>query len=172
MKTRLAALLLCLGLAPVFAQETGFAVRPTEIRKEPYSDAAILGALPEKAQVRVLARQGGWMQIESGAPPGTIAGWVRMLSIRMGVEQTGGDSGVQQLFNIARTGSSGTTVATGVRGLDKEQIQNAQPNPSELRKLATFAATKADAEQFAAGNPQLKPQALDYFPAAPAAPQR
>jgi hypothetical protein len=168
----LAASLMTPGLSPSFAQETGFAVRQTEVKKEPYSDAAAVGALPEKAQVRVLARQGGWMQIEAGAPPGTIAGWVRMLSIRMGVEQAGGDSGMKQLFNIARTGSSGTTVATGVRGLDKEQIQNAQPNPSELRKLATYAATKADAEQFAAGNPQLKPQPLDYFPAAPAAPQR
>ena len=47
---------------------------------------------------------------------------------------------------------------------DKEQIQNAKPNPEELKKLAGFAATRGDAEQFAAGNPQLKNQKIDYLP--------
>jgi hypothetical protein len=167
MKSRLIALLIAaftafLGLSLSFAQETGFAVRAIDVKKEPYSDAATAGSLPEKTQVKVLARQGGWMQIESGA----IAGWVRMLSIRMAGAQAGGDSGMGQLFNIARTGSSGTAVATGVRGLDKEQIANAQPNPSELRKLSNFAASRSDAERFAAGNPQLKSQSLEYFSAA------
>ena len=74
-------------------------------------------------------------------------------------------AGVKSLFNVARTGSSGTAVATGVRGLSKEQIQNARPNPVELQKLGTFVAARSDAEQFAAGDPQLKAQAIDYLPA-------
>ncbi|MGB7541356.1 MAG: hypothetical protein WA373_05160 [Burkholderiales bacterium] len=171
MRICLTIVLLALGLAQAVAQEAGFAIRRTEVKKEPFSDAATVGTLPEKSRVKVLRREGGWMQVES-----TVAsGWVRMLSVRMGTgaEQPGGDSGVKSLFNIARTGSSGTAVATGVRGLDKEQIRNAKPNPAELQKLAGFSAARPDAERFAAGDPKLKKQAIEYFPApaTPATPQ-
>jgi len=157
---RIAIAVLLLAAAPAFAQETGFAVRDTEVKKEPFTDAQAVGMLAEKAQVKVLARQGGWMQVDAG----TLQGWVRMLSIRMNSGQSSFSSGLRSLFTVARTGSSGQTVTTGVRGLDKEQIQNAKPNPEELKKMAGFAATKSDAEQFAAGTPQLKTQKIDYLP--------
>jgi uncharacterized protein YgiM (DUF1202 family) len=159
---RFALALLVLLAAPALAQETGYAVRETEIKKEPYSDAQTVGTLAEKAQVKVLDRQNGWMQIESG----TQSGWVRMLSIRMDSGSSGFVSGLKSLFSVARTGSSGRTVTTGVRGLDKEDIKNAKPNPEEVKKLAGFAASKGDAEKFAAGSPQLKTQKIDYLPAA------
>jgi uncharacterized protein YgiM (DUF1202 family) len=160
MRAALAVLALVFVVAPAAAQETGFAVRETEVKKEPYTDAQTVGTLAEKAQVKVLARQNGWMQVESGM----LAGWVRMLAIRMDSGQSSFASGLKSLFSVARTGSSGRTVTTGVRGLDKEQIKNAKPNPEELKKLAGFAATKGDAEQFAAGNPRLANQNIDYLP--------
>jgi uncharacterized protein YgiM (DUF1202 family) len=158
---RVALALLLLLAAPAFAQETGYAVRETEVKKEPYSDAQTVGTLAEKAQVKVLDRQNGWMQIESG----TQAGWVRMLSIRMDSGSSGFVSGLKSLFSVARTGSSGRTVTTGVRGLDKEDIKNAKPNPEEVKKLAGFAASRSDAEKFAAGNPKLATQKIDYLQA-------
>jgi hypothetical protein len=160
---RVAALLALAALAaPAPAQDGGYAVRKTEIKSEPFTDASTVGSLAEKAQVRVVARQGGWMRVESQA----ASGWVRMLSIRMasGGDSRSGDSGVGALFNVARTGSSGTAVATGVRGLDKEQIQNAKPNPAELEKLSGFRAAKGDAERFADGKPALKAQSVEYLP--------
>jgi hypothetical protein len=160
MRTFLAALVFALGVGSALAQETGFAVRQTDVKKEPFSDADTIGTLAEKAKVKVLDRQGGWMQVESGAS----SGWVRMLSIRMDSGQSSIMSGLKSLFSVARTGSSGTTVTTGVRGLDKEQIQNAKPNPEEVKKLAAFAATKVDAERMAAEKPQLKNQKIDYLP--------
>jgi len=88
-----------------------------------------------------------------------------MLAVRTGAtEGAGGDSGLKHLFNVARGGSSGTAVATGVRGLDKEQIRNAQPNAAELARMAQFAASQADAERFANGA-GLAAQAIDYLPA-------
>jgi hypothetical protein len=159
---RIAIVVLVLAAAPAFAQETGFAVRETEVKKEPYSDAQTLGTLAEKAQVRVLDRQNGWMRIESG----TQAGWVRMLAIRMDSGSSGFVSGLKSLFSVARTGSSGRTVTTGVRGLDKEDIKNAKPNPDEVKKMAGFAASRSDAEKFAAGNPRLATQKIDYLQAA------
>jgi hypothetical protein len=162
MRLRLIAALFALAAAPALAQDSGFTVRKTDIKSEPFSDAATVGTLAEKAQVRILARQGGWMKVEAQA----ANGWVRMLAIRMAssADSKSGDSGIGALFNVARTGSSGTTVATGVRGLDKEQIQNAKPNPAELEKLAGFRAAKSDAERFAEGKPELKAQSVDYLP--------
>ena len=116
-------------------------------------------------QVKIVARQGAWLRVESASG----AGWVRMLAIRTGAaEGAGGDSGVKQLFNVARGGSSGTAVATGVRGLDKEQIANAQPNLAELQRMEKFAATQADAERFAQ-DAGLGAQAVDYLPSQPPA---
>ena len=59
-----------LAVAPATAQETGFAVRQTEVKKEPYSDAAAVGTLPEKTPVKLVKREGGWMLIESAAAAG------------------------------------------------------------------------------------------------------
>jgi hypothetical protein len=150
--------------APALAQDTGFAVRKIDIKAEPYTDAATVGSLAEKTQVRIVGRQGGWMKVESQG----AGGWVRMLAIRAAItaESKSGDSGIGALFNVARTGSSGTAVATGVRGLDKEQIQNAKPNPAELEKLSGFRTAKGDAERFAGAKPALKAQSIDYLPAA------
>lgn len=165
MKLRLLILLFAcsagIALAQGQAQEAGYAVRQTELKQEPFSDAASAGTLPERAQVKIVSRQGGWLKIESASG----AGWVRMLAIRTGAtEGAGGDSGLKQLFNVARSGSSGTAVATGVRGLDREQIRNAQPNTAELARMAQFAASQADAERFASGA-GLAAQAIDYLPA-------
>jgi hypothetical protein len=74
-----------------------------------------------------------------------------MLALRYGSGAArAGDSGVAQLFNVARTGSSGTQVTTGVRGLDAEQIANASPNAGELKKMQKFSASPEAAAKFAA----------------------
>jgi len=152
-------LLACCGAA--LAQDAGYAARSTELKQEPFSDSAGAGTLPERTQVKIVLRQGGWLKVESAAG----SGWVRLLSIRTGsTEGTGGDSGLKQLFNVARSGTSGTAVATGVRGLDKEQIQNAQPNTAELERMARFAASRSDAERFA-GGARLAEQPIDYLSA-------
>ncbi len=161
MKGRLLALLIGCTAGLAAAQEAGYAVRQTELKREPFADAAAAGSLPERAAVKIVSRQAGWLRVESAAG----AGWVRMLSIRTGAtEGAGGDSGIKQLFNVARSGSSGTVVATGVRGLDREQIANAQPNAAELSRLAQFAASPADAERFAK-DAGAAAQAIDYLPA-------
>ena len=95
------------------------------------------------------------------APAGE--GWVRMLALRFGGAGTPkpGASGVSQLFNVSRTGTSGTQVTTGVRGLDADQIAAAQPNPAELAKLEKFAADASAAEKFA-GQGKLSRTSVEY----------
>ncbi|HEY8251736.1 MAG TPA: SH3 domain-containing protein [Burkholderiales bacterium] len=143
---RLLALLLLVPMAVL--AEPATVIRATELKQEPASDSATLAALAENAAVEVLERKSGWTRVK--AQPGE--GWVRMLALRFGGTASAkpGATGVTQLFNVARTGSSGTQVTTGVRGLDAEQIANAQPNPAELAKLEKFAADRDAAAGFAA----------------------
>lgn len=150
-----------LGAAPAHAEQIAYTVRSTEIKKQPYSDAASVATLAEKTSVSVLARQGGWVKISSSQGNG----WVKLLSLRGGnTAGKSGDSGLQSLFNVGRTGSSGITVATGVRGLSEEDLKNAQANPRELEKLKRNAVNPSQAEKFAR-DAKLKPQQLDYLPA-------
>ena len=75
-----------------------------------------------------------------------------MLALRYGGPGAAkqGDSGLSQMFNVARTGSSGTQVTTGVRGLDEAELAKAQPNRAELAKMGRFAAAPERAAAFAA----------------------
>ncbi len=160
------ALALALGCG-VAAAQSGYAIRDVAVKQEPYDDATTVGKLAEKAPVEVTRRQGGWLEVKSS----NLTGWVRMLSVRMGSPggTRSGSSGLGSLFGIARSGASGAAVTTGVRGLDKEQIQNAQPNFAELQKMQGFGVSAQEAQAFAGGNPRLAPQRLDYLTASPAA---
>ena len=86
-----------------------------------------------------------------GVKAAAAEGWVKMLALRYGATGAAkqGDTGLTQLFNVARTGSSGTQVTTGVRGLEAEQITNAQPNAAELKKMQGYASTRDAASSFA-----------------------
>ena len=131
-------------------------LRATELKKEPATDAPTVAALPENTAVDALERKGGWTRVKAG----NAEGWVRMLSLQYGGPGAArqGDSGASQLFNAARTGSSGTQVTTGVRGLDADMIAAARPNPAELTKMTLFSATPEAAAAFAAQGPLQRQQ--------------
>jgi hypothetical protein len=135
-------------------------IRATELRDAPATDAAVVAPLAESARVDVLERKGGWTRVKAATG---AEGWVRMLALRhaAGGEAKQGDSGIVQLLNVARAGTSGTQVTTGVRGLDAEQLANARPDAAELAKMQGYAASKDAAAGFAA-NGRLQPQRIAY----------
>ncbi len=153
-------LLLLVFLLPIAcAAEPATVIRATDLKQDPATDAPTVAQLPENTAVDALERKGGWTRVK--APGGE--GWVKMLSLRYGAPGAAraGDSGVSQLFNVARTGTSGTQVTTGVRGLDEEQIATARPNAAELKKLQSYAQTRDASSGFAAEG-KLRPQRVEY----------
>ena len=128
--------------------EPATTIRQVEVKKGPAADADTIGQIAENTAVDALERKGGWTRVKSASGEG----WVRMLALRFGGpgQAKKGDSGISSLFNVARSGSSGTTVTTGVRGLDPEMLANAQPNPAELAKMEQFTVTPDAAAGFAA----------------------
>jgi hypothetical protein len=151
------ALVLLFPLAA--AAEPATVLRATELKDAPATDAATVASLAENAAVETLERKGGWTRVKAAAGEG----WVRMLALRFGAPGAAkqGDSGIAQIFNVARTGTSGTQVTTGARGLDADQLANAQPNPKELAKMKGYAAEREAAAGFAA-EAKLAPAAVEY----------
>lgn len=152
---------LFLFLLPALAlAEPATVIRATELRNAPATDATVLAPLAEGARVEALERKGGWTRVKA---EGGAEGWVRMLALRHagGGAAKQGDSGIVQLLNVARSGTSGTQVTTGVRGLDAEQLANARPNAAELQKLQGYAAGKDAAADFAASG-KLQSRSVGY----------
>jgi len=139
--------------------EPATVIRATDLKQQPATDAATVASLAENTAVEALERKGGWTRVKGDAGEG----WVRMLALRFGgtAPAKAGASGMTQLFNVARTGTSGTQVTTGVRGLEADQIAAAQPNPAELAKLEKFAVDAGAAEKFAAQG-KLAPTSVEY----------
>lgn len=158
----MAAMCLSLACGLAYAGDPAHTVRDTDLKAKPYSDADTLQVVAANSKVEILLRKSSWMQIKVGGK----TGWVRMLSLRLGDggQQKRGDNGLAALFNVANTGSSGSTVTTGVRGLSEEQLKNTKPNPQELEAGRSYAVDKAEAKRFAQAG-KLKARSMDYLPA-------
>ena len=154
--------LLALLIPTVYAAETGYTLKATEVRDKPFLDATTLATLPEKTTVEILTRQGAWMQIKAAE----VQGWIRMLSVRLGSPDQKPRSGGSLLSalgigNRPRPATT-ATVTTGVRGFSEEDLANAKPNAAEVEKMKSFAATTEQATQLAeSGKLTAKPVA--YF---------
>ncbi len=156
----LVPLLAAFAVAGTCVAEPATVTRATELKKEPATDAPTVAPLAEGATVDAQERKGGWARVRAA---GGAEGWVRMLLLRYGAggEAKSGDSGVSQLLNVARTGSSGTQVTTGVRGLDADKLANARLDPAEMAKMTGYASSRDAAQGFAAQGP-LQAQRVEY----------
>ena len=155
---------LVLFLPAAYAAESGYTLRPTELKDKPFLDAATVATLPERNQVEIVTRQGAWMQVRTRDKQ---QGWVRMLSVRLGSpDQKPQGGNLLSAIAIANRPRPTTTatVTTGVRGFSEEDLAKAAPNAAELEKMKGFAATAADAQQLAAQG-KLESRQITYFDA-------
>lgn len=150
--------LLCSSLA---VAEPATLLKPTELRSQPQGGATIVTTLKAKDTVDISARQGAWASVKTTDGK---SGWVRVLNLRTGSGQRG-DAGIGAIASVFKTGSSGNTVSTGVKGLSAEQLQNATPNPAEAERLATYSVKAPDARTYAKQG-KLTSKQVDYLPVA------
>lgn len=151
---QLIPLLLFAICGSVFAQ-SGTVVRKTDLRDKPFLDAAIVAPIAANTAIEIQSNKGAWMQVK--AANGQV-GWIKLLNVRTSGGGTS-NSGLGTLGNVIKTGSSGQTVTTGVKGLSAEQIQQAEPNPAEVDKMESYASSQSDAAR-AAQQAKLNPQSV------------
>ena len=164
----LLAALSLLSIPAAHAAEKGLVIRAGDLMAQPFIDAAKSGPVTANQPVTILQRKGGWANVETGGRNG----WIRLLNLRLEprpasaapTQRSGGPS-VSNLTNpssLLRTGSTGRTVTTGVKGMDEEDIRNAAPDYVQLQLLGTLGVDAA-AGRGHAQKSTLKEATLGYL---------
>lgn len=122
----------------------GVMLRDDALKTAPGSAADAVAKLSRGDKVRVLASDGGWTQVYAAGR----TGWVRILSVKSEISTTPDLGALAEVGN--RPHDPGRVVAVaGARGLDEVELKAARFNPDELALLDGYAASRAEAEQFA-----------------------
>ena len=146
-------------VVPAQAAENAKVLRPTDLKVKPFLDADNVIRLPERAAVEVIAHQGPWMQVRYQGKQG----YVRMLQVRLDVDETVSARAPAAAPTVSRPSSSASpTVTTGVRGFDEPAPKDAEPNPEQFKLMASFAVSAQQAVQFAEKSP-LTARKVPYF---------
>jgi hypothetical protein len=132
--------------ASVASAATGTVLRDEKLLTQPSATASVSGSVARGATATILAKEGGWLRVTAGK---TI-GWVRLLSVRAGTGGLGG-AGIGDVVGAATTRSDPTRVVAvaGLRGLNDEQLKQAQFNADELARLEAQGVSAAQASGFA-----------------------
>lgn len=164
----LLAALPLLSITAAHAAEKGLVIRAGDLMAQPFIDATKAGPLTANQPVTILERRGGWANVESNGR----SGWIRLLNVRLeprpataATGQRAGGPSASSLTNPAsllRTGSSGRTVTTGVKGMDEADIRNASPDYVQLQLLGTLGVDAAAGRDHAQKS-NLKEATLGYL---------
>jgi len=159
LRTALGTLLTVTAFYAAAQPETLQTKQAIGLRDQPASSAGTLVTLPAGSSVtRLPQRSGPWMQVQTTT--GQV-GWVHLFELTASNASapannglTGALRGLSGFLNRGST-SGGTTVATstvGIRGLNKEDLQNAVPNSAAVERMEQFRADENQARRFAGDN--------------------
>ncbi len=156
-------LLTSLPLAAAAASERALVIRAGDLMAQPFIDAAKVAPVAAGQPVVIVQRRGGWVNVQANGK----TGWLRALNLRLEPVAGAGagrpaPNALSRSASWLRTGSSGRTVTTGVKGLDEEKIRNAVVDPVQLAQLASLAVTESAARATAARK-KLAESRLDYL---------
>ena len=168
-----AALLCCalLGLNSLanaqYREDPARVVLTAPLHESARQDAQVIGNLSAGESVTVLQMSGAYSRVRS-----TIGeGWVLSSRLHIGDRASSGgtssgDGGSSWLRGLSGllggSQGSGGSVPIGIRGLQREDIANAQPNPAAMAQLERYvvSAAEAEAQALAAG---LQPVEVAYL---------
>lgn len=161
--------LVCAGLAaaPAWAQEAAVTRRAIEVRASPGEQGRSVASLPAQAPViRTNERQGPWVQVRTGSG---ATGWVHLFDIGPASASAAGGGvassalrGVTSLFGGARPATQTGTTA-GIRGLDRTDLAQAQPDPRAVSQAEGFRASEGEARSYAERS-AWRPAPVDPLP--------
>lgn len=147
--------------------------RTTELRQTPDPASASLGTLAAQSAVtRMPARQGAWIQVKT---PAGKTGWIHMFDASVSTAPSAAattTAGALRGFTNFLSGGgptrsiSNSTATAGIRGLDAEDIANAQPNLAALSKAEGLRQNAEQALQFAQ-DISVERRSIDPLPVPP-----
>ena len=124
----------------------GTVLRAEKLYSEPASTSKVTASVAKGARVEILGKQAGWLRVNAGSQ----SGWIRLLSVRAGAGGLGG-AGVGDVVGAATTRSDPTRVVAvaGLRGLNDEDLKQAQFNAEELARMDALSVSATQVRTFA-----------------------
>ena len=105
--------------------------KTSAVYSEPNPSSSKVGEIKEGASAEVLGRQGAFVNVKSGA----ATGWIFAFNVNFGSAGGAAASSASR-----RPAAASPTI--GIRGLDKEDMKNAQFDGKQLDALDSFADDK------------------------------
>jgi hypothetical protein len=140
-----AVLALCATAASAWAAP-GTVLRAEKLYSQPAATSKVTASVAKGANVEILAKRGGWLQVKAGKS----TGWIRLLSVRAGAGGLGGTrAGDVVGAATTRSDPSRVVAVAGLRGLNDEDLKQAKFNAEELARMEALSVTATQARSFA-----------------------
>lgn len=159
MRLLFCSLALFLNTATVGAA-VGTIINDAELRTRPKLDAKAGPEVESGTRVEILDTQGGWIEVKT---PEGLRGWLRLMNVRPGETKHWSEtvtSSVGSVGAVVRTAATDSTATTGIRGISKQELENATPDFEEVKLLDRFQVSAAEAEKFSRAS-KIRQQKLD-----------
>ena len=157
MKRLFCVVLLLVCSYPALAEEAATVVGDVVLMATPGGAAS--GSVSDGALVSVGPRKGGWYQVSL---PDGRTGYLRISQVRF-KEQEESESvfgGLWSWLNSSRQSTHGGSTTAGIRGMDEQDINAAEPDLEAVATLDSLAVSEASARKFA-GQLSLQSRQID-----------
>lgn len=154
------------GAQSLRAAEQVTVERESRLHAEPRLDAPEVAVATAGTIAEVLGKSGAWLNVRTPS----ASGWLFSFNVRFIAKPSdaaressdGNDSAIGRIFGPRR--GVNVTSAIGVRGLEKEDLQQAQFSAEQIQLLDSFATSKEAAEESAQAKGLVAVQ-VDYMEA-------
>ena len=135
-----------------------------DLRAAPDSASKVVGSLQPETSVKIVKRQGFWLEVESKG----AKGWLKAASISFPTSTSGLSS-----LKTGREGKGNIVSTSAARGLSSKELVSAKPDLEQVRRLESLAVDTSAASKFALqGQLGLRTVALLAAPAKEEKPRR
>lgn len=126
---------------------------PTDLLSGPESGSKLVGTLPAKTSLKIITRQGFWLEVEANGK----RGWLKSTSV-----QFGGGSKPLGGLDTGRSGKGNIVSTSAARGLSSKELIAAKPDLAEVDRMEKLAVSSQDALNFA-GKANLQVRKLAFL---------
>ena len=115
--------------------------KAADLKASPAPEAKTVESVAANVSVKLLKRQGFWVEVSAGG----ATGWIKLSDLNMSAASGPGLSAV----DTGRTGKGNIVSTSAARGLSDKELTSAKPDAQQFEQLKALAVKPVDAENFA-----------------------
>jgi hypothetical protein len=112
----------------------------TDVKEAQSADAKTVKNLPANTAVKLIKREGFWVEIEAAG----TKGWVKLTAVNMGSQAP-----KLSPVDTGRSGKGNIVSTSAARGLSAKDLTLSKPDPGQFAELQKLAINSAEADKFA-----------------------